>query len=853
MAWGFQWLETLLQDSRFGLRQFGRSPAFTAVVVISLAFGIGANTAIFSLIDTVMLRTLPVKNPEQLVFLNQKGDASEDVRAVESDIGSDNVAPFSFPSFEEIQAHNEVLSSLIGFVSLGKPTVSVDGRADLAEGELVTGNYFSGLGVSPILGRAITNEDVKPAAPRVAVISDGYWSRQLGNSPQAVGKGIVINGEPFTIVGVAPPEFFGVQPGRAVDVWVPMLKDSKLLPHGFSSGPGGRDPFTSRDWWWLMLMGRLKPGVTERQAATELEVLFQQSIQAKLKTPLNPESTPHIQLEPASRGLAILRQEFSKPLSILMIIVALVLLISCANVATLLVARSTARQKEMVMRRALGASRGRLLRQLLSESVLLAAIGGALGLLLAFWGSHALVFLMSSGGEPIPLDVKPDAKVLGFTALVSVLTGILFGLAPAFRSTQRDLTPALKVGLSGASDVGQRTRLTLGKPLVVAQIAMSLLLLIGAGLFVRTLGNLENQNLGFNQNHLLLFGVDPTQDGYRGERLMEFYGQLLTRLQALPGVKSATASEITLLSGTQNHWGISIQGYEPLPEKDRGVDWNFVGPSFFETMGIPLLVGRGVDWRDTARSPKVAVVNESLARRFLGGRNPVGYTITFENFLTKGEDLSYEIVGMVRDAKYASLRREPRPTVYGPFNQEPFGLGALHFELRTVGDPLTILPTVRRTVRDLNPNLALSDVKTQTQQIAETLVQERLFARLSGFFSGLAVLLACIGLYGLMAFAVTRRTGEIGIRMALGARRQDILRMIMLETSAMVALGIALGVPAALGATRFIRSMLYGLKPTDPMTFVASALLITLVVALAGYLPARRATKVDPTTALRWE
>jgi predicted permease len=848
-------LASIWQDVRYGLRMLVKNPGFTAVVVLSLALGIGANTAIFSLIDAVMLKTLPVRDPGRLVLLNWTGETSSDMAPVRSDSGSENEAPFSYPTFEELRARNQAFSSLFGFVSLRKANINIDGQTNLAEGELITGNYFSGLGVAPILGRAITPGDEKPSAPRAAVISYGYWSGQFGRSPVAVGKSITVNGVPFTIVGVTPPEFFGVQPGRAVDVWVPLVEEAKLLPYGRSSTPGDRPLFTSRDWWWLIIMGRLKPGVTEQQATPQLEVLFQQSITAGLKTPPKPGATPHVRLEPATKGLDLLRQEFSKPLWILMIVVGVVLLIACANVATLLVARSTARQKEIAVRLSLGAPRARLIRQLLTESVLLGGLGGALGLLFAYWGSHALVLLMSSGGELLSVNVQPDAKVLAFTAAVSVLTGILFGLAPALRSTRVDLTPVLKASAGSIGGASRRTRLSLGKSLVVAQVSLSLPLLMGAGLFVRTLGNLESQNLGFNQNHLLLFGIDPAKNGYKGERLNDFCGRLLARLQALPGARSATMSEVTLASGVQDWLLISIEGHKPKPGENMGVDWNNVGPSFFETMGIRLLLGRGVEWRDTTTSPRVAVVNEVFARLFLDGRNPIGYRVSLNNPFSQvgGASEDYEVVGMVQDAKYASLRSAPRPTVYVPFDQNPWPPWGIHYEVRVAGDPLALVPTVRRVVHDLEPNLPLADVKTQTEQIAETLVQERLFARLSGFFGGLAVLLACIGLYGLMAYAVTRRTGEMGIRMALGAQRRDILRLVMRETLVIVAVSVAIGIPAALAASRFVRSMLYGLKATDPLTTAVSALAMMFVALLAGYLPARRATKVDPMVALRYE
>jgi predicted permease len=851
--WGWTWLETLLQDLRYGLRQLARSPGFTAVVALSLALGIGANTAIFSLINAVMLRALPVQNPRGLVLLNRT--RGQGIMAISSDNGSDNSSPFSFPDFEEFRAHNQGFSSLFGFVPLGKPNINIDGQASLVQGELVTADYFSGLGVVPILGRALTGEDVKPSAPRAAVISYGFWSRQFGRNPAALGKGITVNGVPTTVVGVAPPEFFGVQPGRAIDLWLPLAGEATLLPYGMKSTPGNRPLFAARDWNWLIVMGRLKPGVSEQQAASQLDVLFQQSMAAELKKPLKPGPVQHLRLEPAARGLAILRQEFSRPLWILMSIVGALLLIACANVATLLVARSSVRQKEIAVRLSLGAPRQRLVRQLLTESVLLAVLGGVLGLLFAFWGSRALVLLMSSGGEPLSMSVRPDATVLAFTAAVALLTGILFGLVPALRSTRVDLTPALKARTGELPVVSQRSRQVLGKSLVIAQVAMSLPLLIGAALFVRTLRNLENQNFGFNPHHLLLFAVDPAKAGYTPERQEQFYRQLLARLQALPGARAASMSEINLVSDAKNSWGISIEGRKPKPGQDMNVDWNNVGPSFFPTMGIPLLLGRGIEWRDTATSPKVAVVNQAFARALLDGQNPLGYRFNFAHIFweTTAASQAYEIVGMVQDAKYAELRDAPRPTIYIPFCQDPMPPWAAHFEVRTAGDPLALAPAVRSVVRDLDLNVPLSDVKTQTEQVAETLVQERLFARLSSFFGGLAVLLACIGLYGLMAYAVARRTGEIGIRMVLGARPRDILGMVVRETAIMVAMGAAIGIPAAIAVTRFIRSILFGLRPTDPLAITISVLAMLAAAALASYLPARRATHVDPMVALRWE
>ncbi|HEV2396230.1 MAG TPA: ABC transporter permease [Candidatus Sulfotelmatobacter sp.] len=846
---GLAFLDSLWQDLCYGLCMLRRSPGFTAVAVLTLALGIGANTAIFSIVDAVMLRFLPVRNPKQLVLLNRTGG----LNVVQSDNGSPNAEPFSYPTFEAIRAHNHVFSEVFGFVPLDVPgyekaNVNISGQASLAEAELVTGDYFSGLGVSPIIGRIIGPQDEKAEAPRTAVISYGYWSRRFGHNSAALGTTIVIDGVPFTIVGVTPPLFFGVQPGRAVDVWVPLRDDPKLLPYGMTAAPGSGDPFSSRDWWWLMIMGRLKSGVTTQQAAAQVEVLFQQSIAGSFKE--KPKVPPHIKIESGQQGLANLQQQFSKPLWILMVVVGMVALIACANIAGLLIARSQTREREIALRLSLGASQRRVVRQLLTESVLLASVGGLLGLLLAYWGSRALLLLMSSGGHALNLALQLNPEVLAFTAGVSVLTAILFGLAPALRSARTDLNSALKEAPGARPSSSRLKRSRAGSLLAISQVALSLLLLVGAGLFVRTLQNLANQNLGFNQHDLLLFAVDPAKEGYKGQALIDFYERLLRHLQVLPGVRSATASEEPLLSGMQDSWDVSIEG---LKSKPGQIEWNNVGPSFFETMGIPLLAGRGIQWQDTASSLKAVVVNDAFARQFLDGRSPIGYKITFKNFLSKGPDFSYEIVGMVRDAKYASLRRAPQPTVYAPFSQAPFPMWMLHYEIRTAGNPTTIVPAVRDVVHSLDSNVPLSEVKTQTEQIAESSMQERMFAQVTSFFSALAALLSCIGLYGLIAYSVARRTHELGVRMALGAQREDVLRMVIRQGMLLAGIGIIVGIGGALALTRFLRSMLFEIKPTDPTTFVGVAILLALVALLASYIPARRAMRVDPMVALRYE
>jgi predicted permease len=871
--WGLILLEDLSQDVRYGLRAMRRSPGFTAVAVLSLALGIGANTAIFSLIDAVLLKMLPVQNPQQLLLLKwaSHGWPNGIISGLSGNWGLDKggrntSTSFTYLGYEQIRVHNHVFSDVLAMAGNSSDlNVGYKGVPGRAEGELVSGTFFSTLGVEPIMGRALTPDDDRIGAGPAAVISYGYWERRFGRDPGVLGRTITVNSVPVTIVGVSPPEFYGVQPGRAVEVWLTLHSQPQVEPRWSPEPPepasgGAAKPagtlFAARNQWWLLIMGRLKPGVSEQQARAQLDVLLQQSMSPDVKPTIKPETIPHLEVEPGSKGLDELRGEFSKPLYVLMTVVGLVLLIACANVANLLLARGTSRQKEIAVRLAIGGKRSRLVRQLLTESVLLAAMGGVLGLLLAFWGTHLLVAFMSSGRNPVSLSVTPDPGVLGFTAAVSLLTGILFGLSPALRSTRVDLTPALKesVGkMPGAQERRRGLRLGLGKTLVVTQVGLSLLLLVGAGLFVRTLANLQNVDAGFNERNLLLFGVDPTQDGYKEQRLADFYQEFTRRLQALPGVRSVTLSALTLIGNGESINSVGILGYTPKAgEKRDGLEawWNRVGPVFFETLGMPIILGRGIGEGDAAAAPKVAVVNQQFVRKYLGSGSPIGRRFGFGDQKTKAD---IEIVGVAGDAKYSDLRQEVPPTVYTPYLQEVKLLGGMHFEVRTAGDPMALAPAVRRVSQGMDPNLALFDVKSQVEQINQTLFQERLFARLTSFFGLLAALLGCLGVYGIMAFATSQRTREIGIRMALGANRAEILGMVLRETFILVAIGIAAGTLAVLEASRLVASFLFGLKPNDPLTIAGAALLMVAAAALAGYLPARRASRVDPMVALRYE
>jgi predicted permease len=844
--WGFRSLDALAQDARYGLRQLGRQPIFTAVAVLSLALGIGANTAIFSLIDAVLLKTLPVKNPDQLVLFKWISGPEIPMELLSGSMSitdeSASSTSFSYATFEQFRQNGEALSHVFAFAEIDRLNVGIDGQAELASGQVVSGNYYEALGVATVAGRAITDSDDRVAeADPVAVISYGYWQRRFGGDREAVGKTIYLNNSPFTIIGVAPPGFYGtLDVGASPDITVPVAKQSLVMPG---------EPYLNRPGvWWLQVIGRLKEGATAEQARARLEVILQQSATAYQTSSEKQKDIPRLEASAGSRGLGEVRQRFSDPLYILSAVVLLVLLIACANVSNLLLARATARRKEIAMRLALGASRIRLVRQLMTESLMLALMGGALGLLFAVWGKDLLVAALPNDSRAINIHVPIDLRVLAFTLAVSILTGFLFGLAPAFRATRVDLSPVLKDNAAAVVKAGSRSRL--GKALVVAQVAMSLVLLVGAGLFIRTLRNLENVNLGFNKENVLLFKVDPTLNGYKGPAIAELYNQIIERVKTVPGVRSVSVSDYALISSSASITRISVPGLALPPGERPLVYLHPVGASFFETMEIPLLSGRGFGPQDVQGAPRVAIINETLARTFFPNEDPIGKRFTIMAAKTPEP---IEVIGLVRDSKFSQVRDEAPPTYFSPYLQNVKNLRAMSFEVRTAGDPAGMVPAVRQIVQELDRNLPIFNVKTQSQQVDEALLQERQFARLSSFFGLLALILACIGLYGILSYAVARRTNEIGIRMALGAERRDVVWMVMRETLLLILIGVAIGLGGAFLSTGLISSMLFGLTATDPVTILFAALLMTGVAALAGYLPARRAALTDPIVALRYE
>lgn len=825
-------MSTFWQDLRYGLRQLLKSPGFTVVVVLSLALGIGANTAIFSLVDAVLLKTLPVSQPEQLVVV------ATGVPGQPSPPGSS----FSYPLFQELR---DKQSSFSGIFARAVRTLSLsaDGQAERVVGEEVSGNFFSVLGVNPWLGRVFTEADDQTlGAHPVTVISHHFWQRRLGADENIVGKTLHLNGYPFTVIGVTPPGFYGVEVGVAPDVRIPLMMDGL--------GRSGPAIFEQRGNSWLSVMARLKPGVSLPQAEAATDVVFQSAREPDVRQVTGEDASARrfraqrIQLISAARGISNLSRQFSQPLKVLQYVVGLVLLIACLNVANLLLARAVARRKEMAVRLALGAGRFRLVRQLLTESLLLAALGGLLGLFFARWGADILLGFLSQGAVPTLLEIKLDLWMLGFTLGITLLTGLLFGLAPAFQATRTDLIPALKTENDAAA--GGKRRWELRRWLVILQVALSLLLLVGAGLFGGSLRNLKGLAAEYQTDQVLLLSVDPGQKGYSTAQLRSFYAQLLEQAQRLPGVKQASITRNRLFSGAFRRFGIEVEGYQPKPGEEMATLVNMVEPKFFATMGLSLLQGRDFTPHDDERAARVAIINEALARRYFGNQSPLGRKITLEDYK------NLEIVGVMRDAKYRNLREEIPLTVYLPL-QQTSQVPSRTLCVRTEGDPKALLPALRRVVQALDKDLPVFDVQTFTEQVNRSLNQERLVAALSGFFGVLALLLACIGLYGVMAYSIARRTRELGIRLALGAQPGQVFQLVMRETLWLVLAGVVIGLGAALATTRFVASLLYGLTPNDPFTLSLAVLVLLAVAVLAGYRPARRAARIDPLVALRCE
>jgi predicted permease len=843
-TWGWAPFERLAQDLHYALRQLRRSPGFTLTAVLILALGTGAVTAVFSLIDAALLRMLPVENPQQLVQFKTVSPAFPEDDA------------FSYPSFQALKKQTQVLAGALAFRRLHKIDFEVDGHSALSEGQLVSADYFSVLGVKAALGRTIVPADEAVAGESpVAVIGYDYWRTRFARDPAVIGKKILLNNAPFTIIGVTEPEFYGLQPGEKIDVTIPLTTIALVNP-GFAAAGGPADALKAPFRNWLYVIGRLQPGVTAEQATANLQPVFAQCMRdAVTSLAGTPVDSPAIRqailqfrlrLDPASQGLASLRRQFSKPLWLVMAVVGLLLLITCANVANLLLARANAREREMAVRLAIGAGKARLMRQSMAESILLGITGGALGIGLAFWSSRSLLALMARGRSPVSLRVHPDPTVLAFALVVSLSTALVFGAIPAWRAA--DVDPSLGLAQKTQSSAGTGQRHRLGKSLVILQVAVSLVLLVAAGLLARTLTNLSDFYPGFNRDNVLLFSIDPGTIGY--QHVTPLYEQLLSRIAAIPGVRLASISVHEPLSTNVSDTSVKIQGPVPHEGDDlTPVDVEMVGPNYFATMQTPLLRGREFSADDRAGTKEVAIVNETMARHFFGDTDPVGRQVSIPGY--RGDSDWVEIVGEVTDTKVHDLREPATLMLYEPMLQNPESNAT--FEIRTSIDPAYVVPHVLAAVKASDTRLPVYAVKSLSGQLNDSLVEERLVASLSGIFGLLALLLTCVGLYGLMAYTVNRRTGEIGIRMALGAERGTIARMVLRETLLLVACGLVLGVPAALFASRLVASQLFGLKPGDPVTFLVACAGMVAVTMAASYLPARRAASVDPMRALRSE
>jgi putative ABC transport system permease protein len=820
-------LDAILQDVRYALRALRTSPGFATVAILSLALGIGANTAIFSLIDSVILKTLPVSHPEQLLQVTMGKSAY-----------------FTNPIWEQLRDRQDVFSGMFAYGG-GRFNLAAGGEARYAQGNFASGQFFDTLGLHAMLGRTFTKADDQRGCPGTAVISYGFWQKEYGGRPDVVGKTVSLDNHPFEILGVIQPGFTGFDVGSDKDVYVPICTEK--IVHGETT------MLDQRSSWWLRVIGRPKPGISANRAEARLKTLASQVFEATLPPNYNAQQQQRYRknsfdVQSAANGLSNIRRQYQQALMVLMAIVGVVLLIACANVANLLLARSAARQREIAIRMALGSARGRLIRQLLTESLVLSLAGAALGILFAQWGTRLLVRLLSTGGNPVFLDLSIDSRVLAFTAGVAILTGLLFGLAPAWRGTRVNPQSAMKANGRG---VIEGSRFGLGKLLVVVQVGLSLVLVAGAGLMLSTFFRLEMLNAGFEREHILLVSLDLRNGHYPPERRAAVYDEMLRRLRALPGVRSVSASNMTPISGGYWNEDLQIEGYTSKGQDDTLVYFNSVSDRFFETLGTDLVAGRDFNSHDTPESPKVAIVNQTMAKRFFAGQNPIGKRYRAEEGNKLGDVV--EIIGVVKDAKYGTLREDILPTAYVAASQDRKPSQSTNFEVRVAaGAPMAVIPGVKSAIAEVNHDVSLQ-FKSFAVQVDESLARERLLATLSGFFGALALILAMIGLYGVMSYNVARRQNEIGIRMALGAERSRVLRMVLREVGVLIGAGLAIGLAAAIGATRLVESFLYGVKANDPRTLLAAASVLAFVAALAGFLPARKASRLEPMAALREE
>lgn len=870
---GIPVIETLLRDVRYGMRMLRRSPGITIVAVLSLALGIGVNTALFSAVDAVLLQDLRVREPEQLIVLQwQSGNrfrlgGISGTSNVSAPPGSQGFSLFRhdvFLSMDQARRRSPdgPLTDLVAFGPIAKVTTRLDRQGEVIDTQAVSGNYYTAFGVQPILGRGLNEQDDQKSAPPVVVISNKLWRERFLSDQQVIGRQLLLNKQSFTIVGVDPPEFEGaLQVDYHPAITIALAHEPTLAGKATLMGAEG-----GRQFWWLNVMGRLRHGATADQARESLNGPFQAAALESMPPPrrsdepaqLDANEYPRLTTESGSRGMPDTRKEFAPTIYGLFIVVGVVLLIACANLANLLLARGAARGSEMSVRLAVGAGRWRVIRQLLTESLLLSAIGGVVAVVFAYWSKHLLVSLTDTATRLIPegVDLQLNWRVLLFTLGLSLFTGVLFGLMPAWRTTSIDLATSLKQSRRATSVVSRAT-----KVLLIVQVALSSLLLVGAGLFVKTLYNLQRVELGFNQHNLLLFTLQPEKAGYEGDKLLQLYQHIFAGLDQQPGVRGATFGTIALIANDVWTSGFMLPGEVKETAGRHHTLRQMVRENYFTTMEIPMLRGRQFTPQDGPTAVNVAIVNQSFAHEFFPGQEVLGQKIK----LRQG-DRSLDIVGVVADARYQSQRTELRPVLYTPWQQEEEEIGTMHFAVRTDTEPTALANSVRKLINDIDSNLPVTEVTTQSARAQATLGQERLYARLLTFFGIVALLLASIGLFGVLAHSVSQRTREIGIRMAFGARIGTILRLVIWEGMKLVLVGLALGALTGYGLKRFIewnsytaegwrnvKSQLYGVSLADPVTLIIIAGILIAVALVACWLPARRAAKVDPLVALRYE
>lgn len=825
-------MNTFWKDIRFGIRMMGKAPGFTLTAIFILALGIGLNTAIFSVLNAILLRTLPVPNPHELRLINWTGHNPKLSYYIgfgtgHMSSGRQYASSFPYPAYQIFREQGEGISDVFAFFPIENITTLTRGTASTQSGLMVSGNFFSGYGEKLIVGRSIIPDDDQLGDEPVAVITHRLWEKYFALDPNVLGETITLNKQMFTIIGVLSPEFVGPQPGDPTDVYIPFSAQPLLQPER---------PLNSSKHWWVQIMARMEPGANEKQTQAALTVLFKQVLNESVTSIEEPE----IWLEDGSRGPLLMRQRIAMPVWALLAVVGLVLLIACVNLASLLLVRSSTRQHEMAVRTAIGAGRWHLIRQSLIESILLAFAGTALGFLFSIWCKEFLLRVINRYQSQFRFDFHTDANVLLFALCLTVVTVLLFGLLPALRVSSVSPTSGLKESVGNFSP-----RLRLGKVLVSIQVGLSVLLVVGAGLMIQTFTNLKNLELGFDVENLLLFRLNAQQADYDETQRLRFFEQLQQSISAIPGVRNVALSDLALVSGHSSANGLTIPGRPADPEVHMQACQLVVNESFFSTMNLPILLGREFTSSDTKSGPEVSIVNQAFAESFFPGESALGQTFQI------GGDTEYKIIGICRDSLYDNLRKEVQPIMFFPYKQMP--VGAMYFEIRSTLPALSLMPAIRKVVSSFDNNIPLENVKTQRQQLDETIFLERFVSSLCGVLALLAVFLSCIGLYGLMAYSVSSRRSEIGIRMALGARPHDVALPIMREAVVLAGIGIAAGIPVAVGLASIIRSVLFGITPYDPITLIIGALLLLSVAALSAWLPARRAARVDPMNALRYE